>query len=83
MRRATRPITVGEEERQVRGERVDVHAPRQVRLHVGEAVGQGERELGDGVRPGFGDVVSGDGHRVEVGHLVLDEELLDVGHHAE
>ena len=52
MRRATRPMTrvlriqaVGEEERQVGREVVDVHAAGQVVLHVGEAVGQGERQL--------------------------------------
>ncbi len=72
---------VGEEEDQVGGEVVDVHAPRQVRLHVGEAVGQGEGELGDRVRPGLGDVVAGDGHRVEVAHPALAEVLLDVAHH--
>ena len=30
---------------------VDVHAAREVGLDVGEAVGEGERELADGVRP--------------------------------
>ena len=72
---------VGEEERQVGREVVDVHAAREVGLDVGEAVGQGEGELADGVRPGLGDVVAGDGDRVEVAHLLLDEPLLDVGHH--
>ena len=72
---------VGEEERQVRREVVDVHAAREVGLDVGEPVGEGERELADGVRPGLGDVVAGDRHRVEVADLLLDEPLLDVGHH--
>ena len=72
---------VGEEERQVRREVVDRHAAGEVGLDVGEAVGQREGELADGVRPGLGDVVAGDRHRVEVADLVLDEPLLDVGHH--
>ena len=62
---------VGEEERQVRREVVDVHAAREVGLDVGEAVGERERELADRVRPGLGDVVAGDRHRVEVAHLVV------------
>ena len=72
---------VAEEERQVGGEVVDVHAPGQVGLDVGEGVGQGEGELGDRVRARLGDVVAGDRHRVEVPHLLGDEPLLDVGHH--
>ena len=63
------------------GEFVDVHAAREVGLDIGEAVGQGEGELGDGVRAGLGDVVSGDRHRVEVAHVAVAEGLLDVGHH--
>ena len=53
---------VGEEERQVGREVVDLHAPGQVGLHVGEPVGQGERQLADRVGPGLGDVVAGDRH---------------------
>ena len=74
---------VGEEERQVRREVVDVHAAREVGLDEGEAVGQREGELRDRVRPGLGDVVAGDRHRVEVAHVVVDEVLLDVAHHLE
>ncbi|CAM5682078.1 hypothetical protein SAFG77S_08278 [Streptomyces afghaniensis] len=58
-----------------------MHAPGEVGLDVGEAVGEGEGELADGVRAGFGDVVAGDGHGIEVADLVGDEPLLDVGHH--
>ena len=72
---------VGEEERQVRREVVDVHAACQIRLHVGETVGERERELADRVRPGLGDVIARDRHRVEVAHTLLDEPLLDVAHH--
>lgn len=74
---------VGEEEAQVGREVVDLHAPRQVVLDDGEAVAQGEGELADRVRPGLGDVVAGDGHRVEVADLVVHEVLLDVAHHAQ
>src|SRR4029078_11642629 len=48
---------VGEEEGQVRREVVDVHAAGEVRLDVGEPVGQRERQLANRVRPGLGDVV--------------------------
>ena len=37
----------------------------------------------DGVRAGLGDVVAADRDAVEAAHLVLDEPLLDVGHHPE
>ena len=90
MRRATRPSTVysgsmplREEERQVGREVVDVHAAREVRLDEGEAVRQRERELGDRVRAGLGDVIARDRHRVEVAHLVVHEVLGDVAHHLE
>ena len=74
---------VGEEEREIRCERVHIHPPGQVRLDVGESVGQGEGQLGDGVGAGFGNVVARDRDRVEVAHLVFDEPLLHVGHDAE
>ena len=74
---------VGEEEGQARREIVDGHPARDVRLDVGEGVGQRERQLADRVRPGLGDVIAGDGHRVEVAHAVGDEPLLHVGHAAQ
>ena len=88
MRRATRPSTVysGSMPLEKKNDRLGakssiVHAAGEVGLDVGEPVGEGERELADGVRPGLGDVVAGDRHRVEVADLVVDEPLLDVGHH--
>ena len=48
-----------------------------------EAVAQRERELRDQVRAGLGDVIAGDRNRIEVAHLVVDEVLLDVAHHAQ
>ena len=72
---------VGEEERQVRRERVDVHPARQVVLDDREAVGERERELRDRVRAGLGDVVAADRDAVEVADLAVDEILLDVAHH--
>ena len=58
-----------------------MHAARQVRLDEGEAVRQRERELADRVRPGLGDVIARDRHRIEVLHVVVDEVFLDVPHH--
>ena len=90
MRRATRPMTeysgsmpLLKKKTRLGAKLVDVHAPRQVVLHEGEAVGQGEGQLADGVGPGLGDVVAADRDGVEVPHLVVDEVLLDVAHHAQ
>jgi hypothetical protein len=74
---------VGEEERQVGAELVQIHAAGQVVFQVGEPVGQGEGQLRDGVRPGLGDMVARNGDRVEIAHVVLDEIGLDVAHHFE
>ena len=81
--RVFRIHAVREEERQVGRKIVDLHAARQIALDVGETVRQGECELTDRVRAGFGDVITGDRHRVEILHLVMDEELLNVAHHLE
>src|SRR5690606_18325057 len=64
---------VGEEEGQIGGKIVDIHASGEVVFDEGEAVGEGERELADGVRSGLGDVVAADGYRVIVANLPLDE----------
>jgi hypothetical protein len=74
---------VGEEEREVGREVVDLHAARQVVLGDGEAVGEREGELRDRVGAGLGDVIPGDRHRVEVAHAPLGEVLLHVAHHAQ
>jgi hypothetical protein len=74
---------VAEEEAQVGREGVDVHAPAEVVLHVGEAVGQGEGELADGVGAGLRDVVAADADAVEVADLLVDEVLLHVAHQAQ
>jgi hypothetical protein len=71
---------VAEEEAEVGPEGVDVHAPAQVILHEGEAVGEGESELRDGVGARLGNVVARNGHRVEVPHLLGDEILLHIAH---
>ncbi len=81
--RVLRVHAVGKEERQVRREVVDVHAAREVRLDEGEAVGEREGELRDRVRAGFGDVIAGDRHRIEILHLVVHEIFLHVAHHLE
>jgi hypothetical protein len=59
---------------------VHVHAPRQVILHEGEAVGQGKGQLADGIGPRLGDVVAGNRDAVEVAHAVVNEILLHVAH---
>ena len=69
---------VAEEEAQVGREGVDVHAPAEIVLHVGEAVGQGEGELADGVGAGLRDVVAADADAVEVADLPIDEGGLGV-----
>jgi hypothetical protein len=33
--------------------------------------------------PGFGNVIAGNRHRVEVADLVMNEEFLDIAHHLE
>ena len=51
---------VAEEKGEVRREVIDLHAASEVGLDVGEAVGQRECELRDGVRSGLGNVVARD-----------------------
>ena len=75
--------SVGEEKRQVRREIVDRHAACEVRLDVRKSIRECERELADRIRAGFGDVIAGDRHAVEATNFVVDEPLLDVGHHAQ
>jgi len=74
---------VREEERKVGSEVLHLHAASEVRLNIGETIGEGEGQLRNRVRPGFGDVVTGDGHRIEIAHLIIDEPLLDVAHAAQ
>ena len=64
-------VDVGvEEERQPRGEGVDVDAALDRPLDVGEAVLQREGELLGGGRPGLADVVAGDRDRVPARHVL-------------
>ena len=60
----------GEEEREPPGERVDVEAAVEGGAHVLEAVGDRERQLLVGRRPGLLHVVAGDRDRVELRHVV-------------
>ena len=73
--------TVGEEVREVRRKFVDVHPARQIIFDKGEAVGEGEGQLADGIGTCFSDVIARNGDAVEVAHVVVDEILLDVAHH--
>ena len=52
-----------------RREGVDIHARRDGRLHVGDAVRQGEGDLLHGRRAGLADVVARDGDGVPVGQV--------------
>ena len=79
--RVLRVHAVAEKEAQVGREVVDVHAARQIAFDIGEAVRERERQLADRVRPGLGNVVARDRHRVEIAHLMFDEILLNVAHH--
>jgi hypothetical protein len=88
IRRATRPSTEysGSMPLEKKNDRLGANASTsmpagEVGLDVGEPVSQREGELADGVRPGLGDVIARDGDGVEVADLLLDEPLLDVGHH--
>ena len=74
---------VAEEEAEVGREVVDRHAAGEVVLDDREPVRERERELGDRVRPGLGDVVAADRDAVEVPHAVGDEVLLHVAHRAQ
>ena len=73
--------TIGKKERKVGGKIVDLHSPGQVVLHKREAVGQGKRQLRNGIRPRFRNMVAGNRHGIEIPHVVLDEILLNVPHH--
>ena len=73
----------GKEERQIRRETVDVHSPRKISLHIGEAIGQGQSQLRQGVGAGLGDVITGNRYRVEIPNAIVDEVLGDVAHDLE
>ena len=70
-----------EEEGQAPGEVVDVEAPLDGRLDVGDGVGQGEGQLLRGGRAGLAHVVAADRDRVPARQLA-GAELEDVGHEA-
>src|SRR5437588_12806021 len=64
-----------EEEGETWREGVDVEAPLDAGIDVGEAVGEGERELLHSCRAGLANVIAGDGDRVPARNLagaVLD-----------
>ena len=74
---------IGEKEGEVGCKFVDMHAARQVVFDVGEAVGKGESELGDGVGACFGNVIAGNGDGIEVADVVVDEIFLNIAHEFE
>ena len=68
-----------EEERQATREVIDVEAPVDRCLDVGDGIGQGERQLLGRGRPGLAHVVAGDRDGVPLRELA-GAELEDVGH---
>jgi hypothetical protein len=71
--RATLPITVysgsmplEKKNDKLGAKGIDIHPPGQVVFHIGEPVGQGQGQLGDGIGPGLCDVIPGNGHRVKI-----------------
>ena len=46
----------------------------------GETICQGEGQLGNRIRSGFRDVISGDRYRVEIPHSPVGEKTLNVAH---
>ncbi len=90
IRRATRPITVYsgsmplEKKKDRLGPKLsERHAAGEVVLDIGKTVGKSQGQLGDGIGAGFGNMISGDGDRIKIPHIVLSEILLDVPHHAQ
>ena len=94
MRRAARNFAISskksmwrvEEERQAGRELLDVEPAGQAELHVGEAVGERERQLLRGGRAGLADVVAGDRDRLvrrdllgAVLHQVADQAQVRLG----
>ena len=75
--------SIGEEEGQVGGKFVDIHATTSIVFDVCEAVCKRECELANRVGPCLSDMVSGDADRVVVSHSLIDVELLDIAHQFE
>ena len=75
--------TIAKEETQIGAKGIDVHAATQIVLDIRKPIGQGKRQLGDGVGTCFRNVVTTDGHRVEVAHLLINEILLHISHQSQ
>jgi hypothetical protein len=87
---ATRPITLYsgsmpllKKKDQVGREIIEGHAPAEIIFHVGEAVSEGKRQLGDRVGAGLGDMIAADGDAVEIADFFVDEPGLYVAHEPE
>ena len=69
---------IAEKETQIGREVVNVHPACQIGFDKRETVGQGERQLADRVCARFSNVITADGHGVEISHIVVDEKLGDI-----
>src|SRR5688572_12460770 len=74
---------IAEEEGEVGRKIINAHSAAEVVLHERKAICECERELGDGVRAGFCDVIPGDGNGIEIPNVEVDEVLLNITHDAE
>ena len=72
---------IAEEEGQVGRKIIDIHAPAQVIFHISKAVGQGKCQLRNRIGACLGNMVAGDGYRIKIPHLFVDEILLHIAHH--
>ena len=50
-------------------------------FNISKPVGQGERQLGNRIGAGLGDMITGDRDTVEITDVVIDKVLLDIPHY--
>src|SRR6185312_2906142 len=73
--------TIGEKERQIWREIIDMHPPAQVILHVSKPVGKCKCQLCDRICPGLGNMVTRNRNRIKIADLFIDKILLNITHH--
>src|SRR6185437_8457122 len=71
---------VAEKEGEIGSEIIDRHPPAKIIFHIGEPVGQRKGQLRYRVSPGFGNMISAEGHTVKVANDAPDEIRLNVTH---
>ncbi len=62
---------------------IEVHASAQVILHIGETIGQCERQLRNRIGTSFGNVVATYGNAVKITNGAFNEGLLNISHQAQ